>query len=174
MTDIRGYDIPEIPIEERRFPAELYIPADLSELQPVDRKFDLTVSAEVAEHIPTSGIGNFVKNLCGFSDLVLFTAAPPYQGGMGHCNENWVEYWVTLFKEQNFEPYDILRMDIWNDAAIAYYYRQNIILFASKCKRQYMAERNLHATKHPKSLIHPELYLKAVNRSLPPDNVKAK
>jgi len=174
VADVRGYDIPEIPVEDRKFPNEQFVAADLSKILPVDRKFDLVVSAEVAEHIPPSGVQNFIQNLCNFGDMVLFTAAPPYQGGMGHCNENWVEYWVCLFRECGFEPYDFLRADIWNDPSIAYYYRQSVMVFAPSTKRQDMLDRGFVVEPNPRTLIHPDLYLKAINRGRSPKESRLK
>lgn len=167
ITDYRGYDIPEIDVSDRFFPAENYHPADLSEPIEADRRFDLVVSAEVAEHIPVNGVRTFIKNLCGFADTILFTAAPPYQGGLGHCNENWMEYWVSLFRDNDFDAYDFLRDKLWNKPQIAYYYRQNVMVFASRSKREQMNAIGLQPSPYPKTLIHPEMYLKAVNRALP-------
>lgn len=167
IDDVRGYDIPEIPVEERRFPSSKFIAADLALPIEVDRKFDLVVSTEVAEHIPTTGVRTFIANLCSLGEFVLFSAATPYQGGMGHCNENWMEYWVGLFKECGFEPYDFLRPTLWNDPEVVYYYKQNLMFFASADQREMMTKAGLVVDTDTKTLIHPDLYLKAVNRSLP-------
>ncbi len=167
VSDIRGYDIPEVPIEERLISADKFHSADLGLPQAVDRKFDLAVSTEVAEHIDPANISTFIDNICNFSEQVLFTAAPPYQGGAGHCNENWIEYWVWHFKQKGYHAYDFIRDDCWNDASIKYYFRQNILFFASDSQHEKLSKVGIQKTSNPKSLIHPEMYLKAIDRSRP-------
>ena len=169
IADIRGYDIPEIDVTERNFPADRFFPADLS--QPIDpgRRFDLAVTTEVAEHIPLPGAANFIANVCAASDYVLFSAAPPYQGGAGHNNEQWVEYWAKLFAEHGYDCFDILRARFWHDGAIRSYYRQNVMLFATGAARDRLVAKGHAVTRTPLTLIHPEQYLKAVNRCLPPE-----
>ncbi len=43
--------------------------------------FDVAISMEVAEHLPLDRARSFVTELCSLSDLVLFSAAIPGQGG---------------------------------------------------------------------------------------------
>jgi len=168
VTDIRGYDIPEISVSERKFPEEAFFAADLSAPIEIERTFDLVISTEVAEHIPAPSAGVFLANLANAGNLILFSAAPPYQGGAGHVNENWVEYWAKFFFDLNFECFDCLREPLWHEGRVRSYYRQNIFLFAHGeiCER--FAEKGIAPTTRPLSLIHPEQYLKAVNRPLPP------
>ena len=106
VSDVRGYDIPEIDISEREFPKDKFFPADLSVPLPFDRSFDIAISTEVAEHIHPTGAIQFINNLCNLSEVVGF--ALPYQGGRGHVNENWVEYWAKIFGLQGFDCYDAL------------------------------------------------------------------
>lgn len=168
VTDVRGYDIPEIPVEQRQFPPERFFPADLGQPVSFERRFDLSVSTEVAEHLPKQDAAQFVTNVCGPSDLVLFSAAIPYQGGAGHVNENWVEYWAKLFAENGFECFDILRMRFWNDASIRSYYRQNVLLFAKAEAAERVKVAGHAPPPNAPSLIHPEQYLKSIGRALPP------
>ena len=53
----------------------------------MDRKFDLVVSLEVAEHLPSECAETFVDSLTGLGPIVLFSAAIPHQGGTNHANE---------------------------------------------------------------------------------------
>jgi hypothetical protein len=32
-------------------------------------------------------------------EVVLFSAAIPFQGGVGHINEQWPDYWVKYFSK---------------------------------------------------------------------------
>ncbi|WP_449394980.1 hypothetical protein [Devosia riboflavina] len=60
---------------------------------------------------------------------VLFSAAIPGQGGVGHLNEQWQSYWADHFAAHGYKPYDVLRDKIWTDEAVPAWYRQNAILF---------------------------------------------
>jgi len=168
ISDVRGYDIPEIPVEQRQFPAEKFIAADLGQPVDIERRFDLAISTEVAEHLPKEHAATFIANVSGASDLVLFSAAIPYQGGAGHVNENWVEYWAKLFAAQGFECFDILRLPFWNEPRIRSYYRQNLLLFAKGGAADALRKKGHAAAETAPSLVHPEQYLKAVGRALPP------
>lgn len=168
VTDVHGYDIPEIPIEQRQFPADRFTAADLGQPLTFDRRFDLSISTEVAEHLPKQHAAQFVANVAGAADLVLFSAAIPYQGGAGHVNENWVEYWVRLFKPLGFDCFDILRMRFWNEAVIRSYYRQNLLVFAKGPAADTLRQKGFASTPLPPSLVHPEQYIKAIGRAMPP------
>jgi len=167
VSDVRGYDIPEVPIEDRLISEDKFHAADLGLPLVSDRKFDLAVSTEVAEHIDPANISTFIENICNFSQQVLFTAAPPYQGGAGHCNENWIEYWVWHFREKGYHAYDFIRDACWNDTSINYYFRQNVLFFASDSQHEKLSKLGIQKSPNPKSLIHPEMYLKAIDRSRP-------
>ncbi|MDP6884692.1 MAG: hypothetical protein QF830_11185, partial [Rhodospirillales bacterium] len=43
-------------------------------------------SLEVAEHLPPDAAETFVATLVAHGRLVLFSAAPPGQGGLNHVN----------------------------------------------------------------------------------------
>lgn len=47
-----------------------------------NRKFDIAISLEVAEHISEENAFNFINKLCKLSDVVVFSAAVPKQGGI--------------------------------------------------------------------------------------------
>src|SRR4029079_16068125 len=121
--------------------------------QPIDlgRKFDICLCLEVAEHIGEPRVGILFKNLVAHSDLIIFSAAVPGQGGEHHVNEQAPSYWKALFSEHNFYCQDLLRPIIWDDSEILWWYRQNIFV-ASKTKLE--PEMN---TDIP-FLIHPENY----------------
>ena len=53
----------------------------------LDRRFDLAVSLEVAEHLPEHAASGFVDTLVRLAPCVLFSAAIPHQGGLRHLNE---------------------------------------------------------------------------------------
>jgi SAM-dependent methyltransferase len=63
---------------------------------------DLAYSFEVAEHVPASLAGNFVDFMTRLAPLMIFTAAQPGQGGIGHINEQPLTYWVEKFERAGF------------------------------------------------------------------------
>jgi SAM-dependent methyltransferase len=92
-------------------------------------RVDLVLSLEVAEHLSPARAESFVADLCAMAPAVLFSAAIPGQGGVGHINEQWPSYWATLFAAHGKAPYDVIRPRIWTDEAVPAWYRQNAILF---------------------------------------------
>ena len=90
---------------------------------------DLALSLEVAEHLSSDRAESFVHDLVAMAPAVLFSAAIPGQGGVGHLNEQWQSYWATLFSGQGYRAYDVMRPRIWTDEAVPAWYRQNAILY---------------------------------------------
>lgn len=62
-------------------------------------RFDFALCLEVAEHIPEELSGVFLDNLARFSDVIVLSAAPPFQGGHHHVNERPKRYWVERLAE---------------------------------------------------------------------------
>jgi len=75
---------------------------DLTEPVELEKKYDLCICIEVAEHIQQDGDDVFMDTVCKSSDLVIWTAAPKGQNGHGHINEQSFEYWLDKFKERGF------------------------------------------------------------------------
>src|SRR5512140_3832706 len=65
-------------------------------------RFDLAMSFEVAEHLPSAFAESYVDLLTGIADTVVVTAAPPGQGGTDHLNEQPREYWLEKFEQRGF------------------------------------------------------------------------
>jgi hypothetical protein len=112
-------------------PADAYAYSDVSGPLRINRRFDLCLCLEVAEHLPPTGAGQLVDNLVGLSDVILFSAAIPHQGGTHHVNEQWPAYWAALFRARDYVAFDGLRWSIWHDARIPFWYRQNLLVFLS-------------------------------------------
>lgn len=62
-------------------PQKQYLQYDLTKALNLHKKFDLAISVEVAEHIDKEYSNIFIHSLCAHSDIILFSAAIPYQGG---------------------------------------------------------------------------------------------
>jgi hypothetical protein len=67
-----------------------------------NKLWDICMCLEVAEHIEPEFADTIVINCCSSSDLILFTAAPPGQEGLGHVNLQKPEYWFEKFKAQGY------------------------------------------------------------------------
>lgn len=122
------------------------------------RKFDLVQSLEVGEHFSEEFAPNFIDLLTNLGDLVLFSAAIPYQGGTHHVNCREPGYWANLFKERGFDCFDILRAGLWDVKNIAYYYRQNIMLYARGDSIKALQERGFKKCAKPSYLIHYDMW----------------
>ncbi len=131
--DYTGVDY-HIRKEDLLIPAERFIECDLNrEFLKLDRKFDLCICLEVAEHLKPSRAEGLVKMLCSLSDRVLFSAAIPYQGGQGHVWENWQSYWAELFAREGFGAAE-RQPDIRGCEDVELWYRQNIVLYEHGAK----------------------------------------
>lgn len=60
--------------------------------------FHLAYCFEVAEHLEPMAGEILVRFLSGAAPFVVFTAAPPGQGGTGHLNEQPPAYWIERFR----------------------------------------------------------------------------
>lgn len=129
-TDVLGVDGDYLPREQLRIPVETFRPSDLTQPLDLDRRFDLVMTLEVAEHIAAVHARTFVASLCRHADAVLFSAAFPGQGGNSHVNEQPPSYWAGLFTEHGFQLFDQVRPQVWDDERVMFYYRQNTLLFA--------------------------------------------
>jgi SAM-dependent methyltransferase len=104
--------------------------ADFTGRFEIDGRYDLAVCLEVLEHLPPRAGKSLVRQLTEAAPLVLFSAAIPGQGGVGHTNEQWPNYWTSIFSDFGFRRLDPIRKQILMDTRVEWWYRQNIILFA--------------------------------------------
>ena len=70
--------------------------------EPFPRRYDLIVSIEVLEHLPSQDAEKAVSNLCAFSDDILFSSTPYDYKEASHFNVQPVEYWAELFAKEGF------------------------------------------------------------------------
>jgi SAM-dependent methyltransferase len=147
-------------------PEEQFISADLSQPFDMQRRYDLVISLEVAEHIAPSSADIFVENLTRHSDAILFSAAIPGQGGTHHVNEQWPAYWQEKFASRGYQRFDVLRNRVWENQKIPCCYRQNAFFYInSKSLDQYPAlqqRKEDHAA--PVAWVHPDIFSEALSR----------
>ena len=101
---------------------------DLSE-HITTANFDLVISLEVAEHILPDCADIFIDNLTNAGNRILFSAAIPGQGGIGHVNEQPHEYWHNKFKDRGYKCLDIIRPLIKDKKEVPFWYRNNIFMY---------------------------------------------
>jgi hypothetical protein len=145
----------QLAISEREFTAH-----DLQTPYLAGRRYDLAMSMEVGEHLPAGSAPCLVHSLIDAAPLVLFSAAIPNQPGKSHVNCQWPAYWADLFAENGYIPIDALRLRLWNDSRVDWWYRQNIMIYA--CERELDRWPKLKALRDsklrsPLSLVHPEM-----------------
>lgn len=162
IDDILGLDGKWVDKEMLMIPDEKFISSDLEKPIEVNRRFDLVVSLEVAEHISPEHASSFVKSLVDLGPVVLFSAAIPLQVGKHHVNEQWPDYWVRHFEEHGYAVIDAIRKQIWQNEDVEYWYAQNILIFADQESIRshpvlYREMKNTSTTQL--SLVHPKMYL---------------
>ena len=144
---------------------------DLTKALPVDRSFDLAISLEVAEHLGAEFASDFVSELTRLAPVVLFSAAIPGQGGLHHVNERAPDYWAGLFAKHGFEVIDTIRWQVWTDPSVTWWYKQNILLYASepalKANPKLKSARNATPPDAPIHIVHPEPYAAIVKQARP-------
>jgi SAM-dependent methyltransferase len=115
----RGLDVRQFDLETGHTP-------------PIAARYDVVVSTEVAEHLPERLADPLVELIARHAPTIVFTAAPPGQGGLDHVNEQPHEYWISKFGQHGFR-YDELaslrwRAE-WKARRIAWFYPPNLMLF---------------------------------------------
>ena len=109
------------------------VKANLERSIPRLGRFDVCFCIEVAEHLPARAASPLVDALTSLSDIVVFTAATPGQGGSHHVNEQPQSYWETRFAERGFrrdgQRESQLKTGIASIAKPAWMH-QNLMLFA--------------------------------------------
>lgn len=164
VEDIQGIDGPYVDSKNLLIPLGKFASADINALPDIGRKFDLSMSLEVAEHLPETSSDALVDFLANTGEAVLFSAAIPHQGGEYHVNEQWPEYWAAKFRKHGYYPADILRMAIWQDNDVEFWYRQNIMLYLKAEAAIQVAAHHNNNGPEVNALVHPMQYLQKCER----------
>jgi SAM-dependent methyltransferase len=168
VEEVLGVDGEWVDPANLLIPRERFRHRDLRQPLALEESFDLAVSVEVAEHRPPESADGVVESLARLAPVVLFSAAIPRQGGVGHLNEQWPDYWAERFARQGFVAADVLRPELWDDREVAWWYAQNALLFV---REERLADLPGLSAVPPARLVHPRHYLLKVeelrNRSEP-------
>ena len=168
VAETIGVDGDWVPQENLLIQKDDFIKADLRRLPSLDTHFDLVVSLEVAEHLPSENAETFIDVLVAHGPVILFSAAMPFQGGVDHVNERWPAYWAALFDDRGYVAVDCLRRKVWGSDKVKWWYAQNILMFVKRdCIADYPAleKESEHSGVSPLALVHPALYLEHARKT---------
>lgn len=163
--DVLGVDGDWVDVDALLFPKEKFLAYDLRKPMQLDRRFDVALSLEVAEHLPGPSADVFVQTLVSLAPAVLFSAAIPKQSGVGHLNEQWQSYWAKRFALHGYRPIDLVRHRVWNDPRVAPRYAQNLLLY---CHHSLLARSAALKGVPPEpalalDLVHPHVFANATD-----------
>jgi hypothetical protein len=125
--------IPEPSQEEQ-------VQANLEDRIPNLGKFDLVICIEVIEHLSDDAADRMIEQMTSSTNFILFSAAIPGQGGIGHISERLHDYWHAKFSQFQFEKYDVVRPMLISRPDIASIHRQNVFLYAKKGSAHTLAD----------------------------------
>lgn len=132
VARVKCIDHPEITRDDLLIDFDDFQPINLATELPEPVECDLVICTEVAEHLPASKSSAIVNYLTSCSQLILFSAAIPKQGGVGHVNEQWPEFWQAQFATRGYRRLDIIRpCIIWNQE-LPFWFRQNLFVYVSE------------------------------------------
>jgi SAM-dependent methyltransferase len=157
VSDILGIDHEGAQQASLRIPADKFVAHDLTKPFVWDRRFDLVLSLEVAEHLDPSVADQFVGTLTDLGSTVVFSAAVPFQQGVHHVNLRWPSYWAQLFAARGYSPSVSLRDEIWSLIELDPWYVQNIVAFESDATREIDLPKQ--PLVWPLDAVHPPTYL---------------
>ena len=96
-----GVDISDYAIGKVRSDIKPYCRQG-SVTEPLTQRYDLIVSIEVLEHLPTEDAIVAVKNLCAATDDFLFSSTPLDYQEITHLNVQQPEWWAEVFARFGF------------------------------------------------------------------------
>ncbi len=156
VDDVFGVDGAYVDRGKLLFAPERFCAHDLAQPFDLGRSFSVVQCLEVAEHLPASGAEALIDSLTRHGETIVFSAAPPGQGGHEHVNERSYDYWRMLFARRGYLALDFLRPRIVSDPEIDRWYRYNTLLYASR-ERVARLSAVLQASVLPESRPVPDL-----------------
>ncbi|HXL57274.1 MAG TPA: methyltransferase domain-containing protein [Chitinophagaceae bacterium] len=166
IEDILGIDgnwidksnlfIPEVYIKEE----------DLEKKIIINKKFDLVMCLEVAEHLSEKSEDILIDNLTSLGDKIIFSAAVIHQGGQNHLNEQSPVYWAEKFEKKGFVFYDVFRKHFWYNANVNWWYKQNMFLALNKTIDISQYSFTINNFQQIQEYVHPELLALYANELL--------
>ena len=166
-AEIYGIDGDYVDRSQLFIDEENFYPLNLESRIVAEGRFDLAESLEVAEHLSPARADSFVEDLTKLSDVILFSAAIPAQGGTNHVNEQWQSYWAEKFLRFGYVAVDCIRPKIWQNVNVWAHYCQNILIYVKSTELYRYPELQDFYLKHRDAtiydLVHPTTYFIKVN-----------
>lgn len=147
ISDYLGVDGDHVARPTLKIPESKFQSRNLQISFSLERKFDLALCLEVAEHLEKDYADTLVDTITRHGDVILFSAAIPGQGGQNHLNEQWPQYWIEKFSKHGYFFHDVIRPLIWNNKKVDYWYKQNMFLITKECSKSKIG-----------CYIHPDLF----------------
>lgn len=143
-----GMDGPWVPKEYRVIGPKEFVERDfMAKGFPKMDRFDLAICVEVAEHLREQYAEALVDAVTAASDLILWSAAIPKQGGDGHLNERWATWWSPKFSARGYGAEEAIRWHLWRHPDVKCWYQQNVMLYRKGAK-----------IVEPLDAVHPEIW----------------
>jgi len=171
VDDVLGLDGPWVDTALLHIPSDRFRVIDLTKPILEPRRFDLVVCLEVAEHLHSEFAPTIVESLTSLGDVILFSAAIPFQGGYNHFNEQWPDYWATLFEARGYQVVDGIRHKIWMNSRVEWWYAQNMFFVVDRAKlSEYpaLARAAAESAGRPLAVVHPRAYVENAARAKGP------
>ena len=158
ISRVLGVDGADIPPQILQIDVSEFRQLDLCRPLPPLGRFDLALSLEVGDCLPSEAAQQFVTGLTSMSDLVVFSAAVPGQSKHQALHERWPSYWSALFADCRFACFDILRERLWYDQRVDWWYAQNMLVFVSEFREDLL--NRLPSTRRACMLdiVHPRAF----------------
>lgn len=159
IADVLGVDGPWLERLPLYVGKEEIVLHDLRAPLDLGRRFDVCLCLEVAQQIEGGSVEPLLDTLAAASDVVVFSAAIPFQGGHRQPNEQWPSFWAERFAERGYRAIDALRPVLWSNKGVQWWTRQNTLVFA----RPGAAERSpglaAAASAGPLDIVHPDFFV---------------
>lgn len=163
VADVLGVDGEHLDRQYLKVAPEKVITANLGNRLELPRRFDLALCLEVAGYLRPDCAETLVRTLTDAAPVVFFSAPIPFQDDEEiQPNQQWQDYWARLFARRDFVPVDCMRKEVWHNDDIAWWYRQNAILYVHKDHLGTNERLRLARERDPgfpMRLVHPEHYL---------------
>lgn len=101
---ILGIDGSKAVLNYLEIPKKKFMLRDLRKKITLKNNYELCFCFEIAEHMEERYSDVLINNLISSgADTILFTAAQPGQGGLGHVNEKESDWWIERFQERGIK-----------------------------------------------------------------------
>lgn len=136
-----------------------FVVHDLKTVFSPSERYSIASCLEVAEHLEEEYADTIIDSLVSASDIVVFSAAIPFQRGVHHVNCQWQSYWVNKFNERGYQELDCIRKKVWNEKKVQHFYAQNMFMFVKKDEKYHsLLELGKYNISDMYDLVHPRMW----------------